>query len=92
LEERTYIVVGTLERKWDIEDKFGLNGKNLYVLCCFCPIVFYSFVQLPNLNDVVGGNITIIVLTYSKCWEIVLLGMNCHREDQVDLERETKEF
>jgi hypothetical protein len=50
-------------------------------MCCFCPIVFYSFVQLPKLNDVVGGNITIIVLTYNKCWKIVLLGMNCHRED-----------
>jgi hypothetical protein len=61
-------------------------------MCCFCPIVFYSFVQLPNLNDVVGGNITIIVFTYSKCWEIVLLGMNCHREDWLALERETKEF
>jgi hypothetical protein len=32
LEERTYIVVGILAGKSDIEDKFGLNGKNLYVL------------------------------------------------------------
>jgi hypothetical protein len=44
------------------------------------------------LNDVVGGNITIIVLTYSKCWEIVLLGMNCRREDHLAFERETKKF
>jgi hypothetical protein len=54
--------------------------------------MFYSSIQLPNLNDVVGGNIIIIVLTYNKCWEIFLLGINYHREDQLALERETKEF
>jgi len=61
-------------------------------MCYFCLIMFYSSIQLPNLNDVVGGNIIIIVLTYNKCWEIFLLGINYHREDQLALERETKEF
>jgi hypothetical protein len=50
LKENTYIVVGTLEWKWDIGNRFMLDGKNFY-MCSVFQIVFYSFVQLPKCCD-----------------------------------------
>jgi D-alanyl-lipoteichoic acid acyltransferase DltB (MBOAT superfamily) len=85
LEKSTYIVVGTPKGKGDLKGKSRLNGKNLYVLF-LSNWVIYSLVQLPRLNDVVG--IIVTILTYSLCWEIVLLCMDCHKEDQLAFENQ----
>jgi hypothetical protein len=62
LTESTYIVVGTLKRKWDFEDIYGWNGKILLML--FYPTSFCSFVQFLKVKNIVDGGIIA-----NQCWE-----------------------
>jgi hypothetical protein len=69
LEQNTCLVMGILEGKWDIVNKFKSNGKNLCIICFnLCLYLCLTFMA----ECCCKGRIQFIGFLYNNHWERVL--------------------